>query len=82
MNCLLVLVLAILLLYGKDIFYFLMIKKYRTVQGLAQGGMFPPQTSLWGRWAPRKERTTLLGISNTVALLGNMISNALTGQIF
>ena len=59
-----------------------MIKKYRTIQGLAQGGMFPPQTSLWGRWAPRKERTTLLGISNTVALLGNMISNALTGQIF
>lgn len=53
----------------------------RTVQGAVQGGMFPPQTSLWGRWAPKDERTTLLGISTSIALLGNLISNALSAVI-
>ena len=46
--------------------------------GLVQGGIFPPQTSMWGRWSPIKERTILLGISGSISLLGNIFSNALT----
>ena len=53
----------------------------RTLQGAVQGGMFPPQTSLWGKWAPQNERTTLLGISNSIAILGNLISNSLSAVI-
>jgi len=50
----------------------------RVIQGLVQGGIFPPQTSMWGRWSPTKERTILLGISGSISLLGNIFSNALT----
>ena len=46
-----------------------------------RGGMFPPQTSFWGRWAPMNERTFLLGMSNSIAILGNLISNSLTAVI-
>jgi len=53
----------------------------RVIQGLVQGGIFPPQTSLWGRWAPVSERTILLGITQMVALLGNVFGNSLTGLI-
>ena len=53
----------------------------RFFQGLVQAGMFPPQTSMWGRWAPRKERTILLGLSNAVAILGNILGNILTALI-
>ena len=41
--------------------------------------MFPPQTSMWGRWSPNKERTVLMGVSNAIAYLGNLASNILTG---
>ena len=53
----------------------------RVIQGLVQGGIFPTQTSLWGRWAPLGERTILLGITQMVALLGNVFGNSLTALI-
>ena len=40
--------------------------------------MFPPQTSLWGRWSPVKERTILLGISSMISLFGNVFATSLT----
>lgn len=53
----------------------------RVIQGLVQGGIFPPQSSLWGRWAPVGERTILLGITQMVPLLGNIFANSLTALI-
>ena len=47
-----------------------------------KSGMFPPQTSMWGRWSPNKERTVLMGVSNAIAYLGNLASNILTGFYF
>ena len=49
-------------------------------QRLVKSGMFPPQTSMWGRWSPNKERTVLMGVSNAIAYLGNLASNILTGN--
>ena len=50
-------------------------------KGCIKGGIFPTQTSLWGRWSPESERTTLLGITQMVAILGNVFGNELTALI-
>jgi len=52
-----------------------------TIFSRACSGMFPPQTSMWGRWSPKKERTVLMGVSNAIAYLGNLASNILTALI-
>ena len=52
----------------------------RALQGLIQSGQFPSQTSLWGKWSPSNERTTLLA-SNAAATIGILISNSLTPLI-
>ena len=49
----------------------------RVVQGLVQSGQFPAQTSLWGKWSPSNERTTLMS-SNCFATVGILISNSVT----
>ncbi|CAG5104539.1 Oidioi.mRNA.OKI2018_I69.chr1.g1317.t2.cds [Oikopleura dioica] len=53
----------------------------RFFQGLLQAGMFPPQTSMWGRWAPENERTIIVGGSNAAAIFGVSMSNILTSAI-
>ena len=49
----------------------------RVLQGLVQSGQFPAQTSLWGKWSPTEERTTLMA-SNAIATFGVLISNSIT----
>ena len=52
----------------------------RVLQGLIQSGQFPSQTSLWGKWSPPNERTTLMA-SNAAATIGILISNSVTPLI-
>jgi len=51
----------------------------RVLQGICQGGFYPSQTAMWGRIASEDQRTILSGITLSMCLCGNMVSNALTG---
>lgn len=51
----------------------------RVLQGVCQGGFLPSQTAMWGRIASENQRTILSGITISMCLCGNMVSNALTG---
>ena len=56
----------------------MMCKVFLTTQTL---GLYPPQTSLFGRWSPRAERTVMIGISGVIANLGTLLSNIVAPYI-
>jgi len=53
----------------------------RVIQGVAQAGLYPPQASLFGRWSPKDERTTMVGITSVIAMIGILTSNSLSPYI-
>lgn len=51
----------------------------RVLVGVGSGGVFPAMHTIWGRWAPPKERTILTGVSYAGAMMGNVIGLPVSG---
>ena len=49
----------------------------RVLQGFCQGGLNAPQKSLWGRWAPKNERTTMVALFRVGTQCGTLATNIL-----
>ena len=49
----------------------------RVLQGVCQGGLNAPQKSLWGRWAPTNERTTMVALFRVGTNFGTLLTNVI-----
>jgi len=49
----------------------------RILQGVCQGGLNAPQKSLWGRWAPTNERTTMVALFRVGTNFGTLLTNVI-----
>ena len=49
----------------------------RILQGICQAGLNAPQKSLWGRWAPTYERTTMVALFRVGTNFGTLLTNVI-----
>lgn len=49
----------------------------RILQGICQAGLNAPQKSLWGRWAPTNERTTMVALFRVGTNFGTLLTNVI-----
>ena len=53
----------------------------RILQGVCQGGLNAPQKSLWGRWAPTNERTTMVALFRVGTNFGTLLTNVIARKL-
>ena len=49
-------------------------------KGILQGGLNAPQKSLWGRWAPTNERTTMVALFRVGTNFGTLVTNVIARE--
>jgi MFS family permease len=51
----------------------------RFLTGVFHGTVYPSLGTIWSNWAPKMEKSRLVGISNTGLQIGNIISMPIVG---